>query len=83
MIHVHKLIVSRGVWGQPGNFCILDSLRLLLVHSQVQFKAQLKELASNDMFKTLSQFKQNRYNLSLNPCYDSFSRKKLFSSETY
>ena len=29
--------IARGVWGHapPGNFCILDSLRLLLVHSQV------------------------------------------------
>jgi hypothetical protein len=27
---------SLGVWGHvpPGKFCILDSLRLLLVHSQ-------------------------------------------------
>ena len=30
-------MIARGVWGRacpPGNFCNLDSLRLLLVHSQ-------------------------------------------------
>ena len=36
IFHVRKHMISRGVWGHapPGNFCILDSLRLLLVHSQ-------------------------------------------------
>ena len=40
-------------------------------------KVQLKELASNDMFKTLSQFKQNRCSLSLNPCMTA-SKKEAF-----
>ena len=36
-IRVRKHTTSRGVWGHapPENFCILDSLRLLLMHSQV------------------------------------------------
>ena len=36
-IRVRKHMTSRGVWGHapPENFCILDSLRLLLMHSQV------------------------------------------------
>ena len=36
-IRVRKYTTSRGVWGHapPENFCILDSLRLLLMHSQV------------------------------------------------
>ena len=34
--HVYKHTASRGSGGMlPGNNCILDSLRLLLVHSQV------------------------------------------------
>ena len=35
-IHVCKHTASRGTEVMPpGNFCVLDSLRLLLVHSQV------------------------------------------------
>ena len=36
-IRVRKLTTSRGSGGMPlpENFCILDSLRLLLMHSQV------------------------------------------------
>ena len=36
-IRVRKHTKSRGVWGHapPEIFCILDSLRLLLMHSQV------------------------------------------------
>ena len=41
-------------------------------------KAQLKEHASNDKFKLFSNLsKIHRCNLPLNPCHDSFSRKKL------
>ena len=70
----------------PGNFCIIDSLRLLLVHSQVLFKAQLKEFASNDTFKTLFP-KIDPICLSI-PVMTasverSFSQMKLFSNEAY
>ena len=44
--HVHKHMHTRGVWGHapPGNFCFLDSLRLLLVHSQRLCSGMLKQL---------------------------------------
>ena len=55
---------------------------LLVSKFKNDMKAQLKELTSNDMFKTLfpNLSKIHRCNLSLNPCHDNFSRKKLFSN---
>ena len=46
-------------------------------------KAQLQELASNDMCKTFfpNLSKICMWNLSLIPCHDSFSRKALFLYE--
>ena len=57
--------------------------QLLVSKPKNDMKAQLKELASSDMFKTLfpNLSKTRRCNQSLNPCYDIFSREKLFSTE--
>ena len=52
--------------------------------SEHDMKAQLKEFASNYMFRTRlfpNLSKMCRCNLSLNPCHDSFSRKKLCSNK--
>ena len=57
--------------------------QLLVSKPKNNMKGQLKELASNNLFKTLfcNLSKTRMCNLSLNPCHDSFSRKKLFSNE--
>ena len=50
---------------------------LLVSKPKNDMKAQLKELASNDMFKTLfPNLNKYRCNQSLNPCHNSFSRNK-------
>ena len=55
--------------------------QLLVNKPENDMKAQLKELASNDMIKTLFPNLSKIGAMSLNPYHDSFSRKKLFLNE--